>query len=205
MRSTFSCVTRRNQVRASAAFAGATFAAANRAFTNPSTVSALTAGNALEMALLAEMLKTRTHVPVEQALSGPGLLNLHAALCAVRGVAPSAYTHPGQITAAAQSGEDALARESLEVFCGLLGSVVGDMALLYGVQGGVYLAGGILPKIRDFLIQSSFVGQQANDHIHRLCQVFGCWCPLSAQIKQGLRLGRRSIPHRQRVTLCQKS
>ncbi|WP_435304396.1 glucokinase family protein [Pseudoxanthomonas sp. LjRoot125] len=124
--------------------------------------AALTAGNALEMALLAEMLKTRTHVPVEQALSGPGLLNLHAALCAVRGAAPSAYTHPGQVTAAALSGDDPLARESLDVFCGLLGSVVGDMALLYGVQGGVYLAGGILPKIREFLIQSSFVARFLN-------------------------------------------
>lgn len=124
--------------------------------------AALTAGNALEMALLTEMLKTRTHVPIEQALSGPGLLNLHAALCAVRGAAPSPYTHPGQVTAAALSGEDALARESLDVFCGLLGSVVGDMALLYGVQGGVYLAGGILPKIRDFLIHSSFVPRFLN-------------------------------------------
>ena len=124
--------------------------------------AALTAGNALEMALLAEMLKTRTHVPVEHALSGPGLLNLHAALCAVRGAAPSGYTHPGQVTAAALSGEDALARESLDVFCGLLGSVVGDMALLYGVQGGVYLAGGILPRIRDFLINSSFVARFLN-------------------------------------------
>mgnify|MGYP006151054659 FL=1 len=45
---------------------------------------------------------------------------------------------------------------------GLLGSVVGDMALLYGVQGGVYLAGGILPKIRDFLIGSSFVPRFLN-------------------------------------------
>jgi len=124
--------------------------------------AALTAGNALEMALLAEMLKTRAHVPVEQALSGPGLMNLHAALRAVRGAPPSPYAHPGQITAAAQSGEDPLARESLDVFCGLLGSVVGDMALLYGVQGGVYLAGGILPKIRDFLIRSSFVPRFLN-------------------------------------------
>ena len=37
-----------------------------------------------------------------------------------------------RITAAAMAGSDPLARESLEVFCGLLGSAVGDMALLYG-------------------------------------------------------------------------
>jgi glucokinase len=48
------------------------------------------------------------------------------------------------------------------VFCGLLGSTVGDMALLYGVQGGIYLAGGILPQIRGVLMQSSFVERFLN-------------------------------------------
>lgn len=123
--------------------------------------AALTAGNAVEMALLAEMLKTRSHVPVEYALSGPGLMNLYTALCALRGREP-AYSSPGEITAAATTGNDPMARESLDIFCGLLGSVVGDMALLYGVQGGVYLAGGILPQIRDFLLNSSFVERFLN-------------------------------------------
>ncbi len=44
---------------------------------------------------------------------------------------------------------DAHARQALDVFCGLLGSTIGDMALFYGAHGGVYLAGGILPQIRD--------------------------------------------------------
>ncbi|KAF1720504.1 glucokinase family protein [Pseudoxanthomonas wuyuanensis] len=123
--------------------------------------AALTAGNATEMALLAQMLKTRSHVPIEYALSGPGLMNLYTALCALRGARP-VYAQPGEITAAAIAGNDPLARESLEVFCGLLGSAVGDMALLYGVQGGVYLAGGILPQIRDFLLHSSFVERFLN-------------------------------------------
>ena len=48
------------------------------------------------------------------------------------------------------------------MFCGLLGSTVGDMALLYGAQGGVYLAGGILPQIREFLLQSTFVERFLN-------------------------------------------
>lgn len=123
--------------------------------------AALTPGNAIEMALLAEMLKHRTHVPVEYALSGPGLMNLHNALCTLRG-SGNQYQTPGEITAAAISGSDALARESLEIFCGLLGSAVGDMALLYGVQGGIYLAGGILPQIREFLLNSSFVERFLN-------------------------------------------
>lgn len=123
--------------------------------------AALTPGNAIEIALLGEMLKQRSHVPVEYALSGPGLMHLHAALCALRG-ARHAYLTPGEVTAAAIANDDPLARETLEIFCGLLGSVVGDMALLYGVQGGVYLAGGILPKISDFLMNSSFVERFLN-------------------------------------------
>nr|WP_246189283.1 glucokinase family protein [Pseudoxanthomonas kalamensis] len=118
--------------------------------------AALTPGNAIEIALLTEMLKTRSHVPVEHALSGPGLLNLYTTLCSLRAVELT-FATPGEISAAAMDGSDALARETLEIFCGLLGSTVGDMALLYGVQGGIYLAGGILPQIREFLIHSSFV------------------------------------------------
>lgn len=118
--------------------------------------AALTTSTELEMALLRQMLSQRSHVPVEHALSGPGLMNLHAALCALHGT-HSEYRSPGAITAAALDGSDPRARQALEVFCGLLGSTVGDMALLYGVQGGIYLAGGILPQIREFVLRSSFV------------------------------------------------
>ncbi len=122
--------------------------------------AALAVGTELEMALLRQMLGQRSHVSVEHALSGPGLMNLYSALCALRGEAP-VFARPGEITAAALDGSDALARQSLEVFCGLLGSSVGDMALLYGVQG-VYLAGGILPHIREFLVRSDFVARFLN-------------------------------------------
>ncbi len=116
--------------------------------------AALTVGTALEMELLEHMLGQRSHVPLEHALSGPGLLNLYRSLCAVRG-APATHDQPSGITAAALGDADPLARQSLDVFCGLLGSTVGDMALLYGAQG-VYLAGGMLPHIRQFLATSSF-------------------------------------------------
>ncbi len=122
--------------------------------------AALAVGTELEMALLRQMLCQRSHVSVEHALSGPGLMNLYTALCALRGATP-VFSRPGDITAAALDGRDALAQESLDVFCGLLGSTVGDMALLYGVQG-VYLAGGILPHLRDYLVRSDFTARFLN-------------------------------------------
>jgi len=118
--------------------------------------ASLTVATDLEMAVLRELRGDGCHVPMEHVLSGPGLVRLHAALARVRGVAPVPST-PDAITAAAQSGDDALARETLDVFCELLGAAIGDMALLYGAHGGVHLAGGVLPQIRAFLPQSGFV------------------------------------------------
>lgn len=123
--------------------------------------ASLAATTELEMAVLQQMLRTRTHVSIEQALSGPGLLNLYTALCAVRGVAPT-HTTPDAVSASACDSSDPLAVETLQLFCGILGSTIGDMALLYGVQGGVYLAGGILPKISQFLLDSTFVERFLN-------------------------------------------
>ena len=123
--------------------------------------ASLAASTELEMAVLQQMLRDRSHVSIEHALSGPGLLNLYNALCAVRGAAPTHAT-PDAVSAAACDGSDPLAVETLQLFCGILGSTIGDMALLYGVQGGIYLAGGILPKISQFLLNSSFVERFLN-------------------------------------------
>ena len=115
----------------------------------------------LEMAIVRQMQTEHAHVSVEHALSGPGLMNLYRALCAIEGQ-PAVLATPDAITAAAVGNQDVLARQSLEVFCGLLGSTIGDMALQYGAHGGVYLAGGILPQIREFLLNSTFVTRYLN-------------------------------------------
>ena len=122
--------------------------------------AALTAGTELEMAVLREFQKERGHVPIEHALSGPGLMRLHAALRKLHGDR-GGYDTPEQITTAALAG-DPRASETLGVFCGLLGSTVGDMALLYGAHGGILLAGGFLPNIREFLAHSSFAARYLN-------------------------------------------
>jgi glucokinase len=120
--------------------------------------AALTASTAAEIDVLSMLLAERSHVPTEHILSGPGLVNLHAALGRLRGL-PVQERPPREIAEAAIVGSDALARETLQVFCGWLGSVVGNLVLLYGAQGGVCLAGGILPQVRDFLLRSDFVAR----------------------------------------------
>ena len=116
---------------------------------------ALAPGNEREIEILRYLARDRAYVSFEHALSGPGLLNLYRALCALRHQAPL-LTQPAQVTQAALERTDGAAVEALDVFCGLLGSFVGDLCLLYGARGGVFLAGGILPQIRDVLLTSSF-------------------------------------------------
>lgn len=117
--------------------------------------AALTAATPIELDVMRLLLRETSHVPTEYILSGPGLSNLYRALGQVRGVATQALS-PMQISAAAASGTDVIALETLRLFCGWLGSVVGNLALLYGAQGGVYLAGGILPQIKEFVLRSDF-------------------------------------------------
>jgi glucokinase len=115
----------------------------------------LAPGNEREIEVLRMLARDRAYVSFEDALSGPGLRKVYRVLCELRGSTPRLLT-PAEITGAALAGTDGAAVETLEVFCGLLGSFVGDLVLLYGARGGAYLAGGILPQIHSFLLASTF-------------------------------------------------
>ena len=112
----------------------------------------------LEVEIVRRLLRHATHIPAEHILSGPGLGNLYRVLGEIRGVDSAALT-PAQITAAALERDEPLARETLDVFCGWLGSVAGNLVLQCGAPGGVYLAGGILPRVREFLKHSGFIAR----------------------------------------------
>jgi glucokinase len=101
------------------------------------------------------------HVSAETFLSGPGLVNLYQAICAVHGQQPAEVT-PGTITNAALADGDALMTQTLSTFCSLLGSFAGNLALTYGAKGGIYMAGGILPRFSEYLVLSEFNQRFAN-------------------------------------------
>jgi glucokinase len=110
--------------------------------------------NETELALLRYLWKKFERVTVERILSGPGLENIYQGLAHLGGrevVALSA----AQITEKAARGE-AGCREALQLFCAVFGAVAGDVALVHGARGGVYIAGGIAQKIQGFLAQSEF-------------------------------------------------
>ncbi len=110
-------------------------------------------GSKLECELLSVLRARWGRVSYETILSGPGLANLWQALLDLG--QPGQPRSAAQITAAAQAGESA-ARDCLATFAGILGSYAGDLALICGARGGVYIGGGIAPRILPFLQASSF-------------------------------------------------
>lgn len=111
----------------------------------------LAAANAREAALLAMLRSRFGHVSAERALSGPGLVNLYEAVCALDGVAVLALA-PAQVMARAfgdheDAAADAQCAEALSTFAALLGTVAGNLALTLGARGGVFIGGGIVPRL----------------------------------------------------------
>lgn len=95
------------------------------------------------------------HVSAERVLSGPGLVNLYNALAALDRVPAAPYTAP-QITDPRVGASDPLCREATEMFCAMLGTVAGNLVLTLGAQGGVYIAGGIVPRLGQRFADSGF-------------------------------------------------
>ncbi|WP_270936660.1 glucokinase, partial [Falsiroseomonas oryzae] len=89
----------------------------------------------------------------EEALSGRGLANLHAVVAGLRCVAVPDRDAAGVTTAAADCP---IAAEALELFLGFLAGFAGDLALAWGARGGVFLAGGILPRLADRIDAAAF-------------------------------------------------
>ncbi|GAB1817921.1 glucokinase [Herbidospora sp. RD11066] len=91
------------------------------------------------------------YVDAEHLLSGSGLPRLHRGLSLVRGIKATRKS-ASEIVA----GDDDVCRETIEVFLALLGGFAGNVALTLGARGGVYLGGGVLPRIVERVRDSDF-------------------------------------------------
>jgi glucokinase len=91
----------------------------------------------------------------ERLLSGRGLVNIERALCQIDGVTWPGH-RPEEITADAINDPQSLGRRVVDLFCAVLGAYAGDVAVMTGAVGGVFLGGGILPRITDILHASKF-------------------------------------------------
>ncbi len=130
--------------------------------------------NADEAALWAHVVRVGGRITAETLLSGPGLARLYRALAALRGAKPR-FEEARDIDAAGQGGEP-LAAEALNLFARLLGRFAGDLALIFGATGGVFLGSGIAPRMIGVLnsggFRAAFERKQPHDALMRRVPTF---------------------------------
>lgn len=122
-------------------------------------------GDELEMALLRHLQQRHQHVSWERVVSGMGLLSLHEFLCLYRHAAAPQWLigemrrgdAAAAITNAALAGRDETCVETLHRFVRLYGAEAGNLALKTMSRGGLYLGGGIAPKILPLLQDGAFL------------------------------------------------
>jgi glucokinase len=107
-----------------------------------------------EAALWPHLERVGGRVSAEVVLSGPGLFRIAKAIAAHRCV-NCPYTKPNDILSAAREGDE-LAQATLDLFARWLGRYAGDMALTFESSGGVFIAGGIAPRMVDILQDGGF-------------------------------------------------
>jgi len=123
--------------------------------------------NAMELGLLAFLLKRLSHVSYEQVCSGPGICNIYRYLANNRICFEPSWLktriETAKDTAAiiaqnALSGTDtaAITVRTVEIFVSILAAEAGNLAMRYGAKGGIYIGGGIAPKVLPFLPKEIF-------------------------------------------------
>jgi glucokinase len=108
-----------------------------------------------EDAVIATLRQRLGHVSAERALSGGGLENLYRAIAALDGQKVP-ERNAAEITQAGTAGSCATSHAALDMFCAMLGEVAGNLALGFAAQGGVYIAGGIVLHLHDYLPKTQF-------------------------------------------------
>ena len=109
----------------------------------------------LEHEIYQQLASVHGFVCWETVLSGPGIVNLYRAVCAVWGT-QAVHDDPAAITAHATDAREPVCHQTVELFCNLLGTAAGNLALTVCAEGGVYLCGGIVPAILAQLSASHF-------------------------------------------------
>ncbi len=111
--------------------------------------------NELEIALLSRAIKDKPFVRSEDFISGNGLSYLHSLLQEIDG-RPDEQLAAKDITWRAKTSDCDRCKCTIDVFCGMLGSFAGNIALSFGALGGVYIGGGIVPQFEELFVRSPF-------------------------------------------------
>ena len=113
----------------------------------------------LEIEILTILKKQFGHVAVERILSGPGIVNLYKALCQINAKEPFYYNTPAEDIDCCNTSQNQIqvAKDTLQLFCQIFGSVTGTIALTTGCLGGIYITSDLVRNFLDFFIESEFL------------------------------------------------
>ncbi len=109
-----------------------------------------------ECRLLEVLWRRFPHVSAERIVSGTGIPLLHAALCVVNGAPEDPAATAEEVVGRARADGDSTAAQCLSVFSAMLGGIAGNLALTYGARGGVYLTGGVIPRLGERFDAAAF-------------------------------------------------
>lgn len=105
--------------------------------------------------LWEEARKVYGHVSMERFLSGAGLQFIHRCLSRKAGMEPGMLS-PAEISTRALEQSCPLSLQTLDIFSAILGTAAANLALTLGARGGIFLGGGIVPKLGEYFARSPF-------------------------------------------------
>ncbi len=109
----------------------------------------------VQLEILTVLRDRFDRVSSERLVSGPGLENIHWALMRIHGE-KRAHLKPAEIFDAASDNSEPLAAEAVQMFFEILGQVAGDLALAFGAEDGIFIAGGIVRRYPELICSSRF-------------------------------------------------
>lgn len=110
----------------------------------------------LEVEILRYLWRDFPHVSAERLISGPGLELLYRAIAACRGTPGEEDMPAAEISRRALASSCGLCSETIATFCAMLGTVAGNLAITLGATGGMFIGGGIVPRLGPLFAQSAF-------------------------------------------------
>lgn len=116
----------------------------------------IAAANDREAEILSVLRRRLGHVSAERVVSGPGLVNLYSAIASLAGKEIEANLLPAEVTARGLAQSCPICIETLDVFASMLGTVASDLAIVLNARGGLYIAGGVVPRLMPWFVDSGF-------------------------------------------------